>query len=99
VLTGLVLFLGSFRFPKTSASQSFMASRWKGEAGRTEVWYTTATDPATGTGLWLHHELVAPTDGTAPYAHGWAAVFPPDQPVQHARFQASKWTGSRQGFV
>ncbi|MFE9139517.1 hypothetical protein [Streptomyces sp. NPDC007355] len=99
VLTGLVPFLGSFRFPKTSASQSFMASRWKGEAGRTEVWYTTATDPATGTGLWLHHELVAPTDGTAPYAHGWAAVFPPDQPVQHARFQASKWPGSRQGFV
>ncbi|MCX5233253.1 hypothetical protein [Streptomyces sp. NBC_00233] len=99
VATGLVPFLASFRFPKAANSESFMASRWKGEAGRTEVWYTTATDLETGTGLWLHHELVAPADGTEPYAHGWAAVFPPDEPVQHARFQASKWSGGQQGFV
>lgn len=96
---GLPPFLVTLPFPKAATSESFMASRWKGEAGRIEVWYTTMTDPATGTGLWLHHELVAPTDGTEPYAHGWAAVFPPNGPVQHARFQASKWNGSQQGFT
>ena len=37
--------------------------RWRGQPGRLEVWYLTATDPATGTGLWLHHEVVAPTGG------------------------------------
>ena len=36
--------------------------RWRGQAGRLEVWYLTATDPRTGTGLWLHHEVVAPTE-------------------------------------
>ena len=54
-------------------------SRWRGQPGRLEVWYATATDSATGTGLWLHHERVAPVSesGRAPYAHGWAAVFAP----------------------
>lgn len=61
--------------------------RWDGRPGRLEVWYDTVTDPATGTGLWLHHELVAPTaSGAEPYAHGWAAVFPPDGPPVWARF-------------
>jgi len=49
--------------------------RWRGEPGRLEVWYATATDIATGMGLWLHYELVAPTAGD-PYVHGWAATFP-----------------------
>ncbi|MDX2565202.1 hypothetical protein PV371_36920 [Streptomyces sp. TX20-6-3] len=98
-ITGLAPFLMSLRFPRTATPESFMASRWKGQPGRTEVWYTTATDPATGTGLWLHHELVAPVDGTEPYAHGWAAIFPPNKPVQHARFKTSKWSGPPQGFT
>lgn len=51
------------------------APRWRGGVGRLEVHYLTATDLATGTGLWLHHEVVAPTEGDA-YAHGWLAVFP-----------------------
>jgi hypothetical protein len=49
--------------------------RWQGKPGRLEVHYLTATDPSSGTGLWLHHELVAPTAGK-PYAHGWVALFP-----------------------
>jgi hypothetical protein len=62
-------------------------SRWRGQRGRVEVWYVTATDDATGTGLWLHHELVAPVDGGAePYAHGWVALFPPDRPPVERRF-------------
>lgn len=53
--------------------------RWDGStAGRMEVWYDTFTDPATGAGFWLHHELVAPARQCRrpPYVHGWAAAFP-----------------------
>lgn len=60
--------------------------RWRGQPGRLEVWYLTATDPATGTGLWLHHEVVAPTDGGDPHPHGWIALFPPDAVPRWARF-------------
>lgn len=60
--------------------------RWRGQAGRLEVWYLTATDPATGTGLWLHHEVVAPTDGGVPFPHGWVALFPPDAEPRWRRF-------------
>jgi hypothetical protein len=60
-------------------------SRWRGQPGRLEVWYATVTDPASGHGLWVHHELVAPVQGDA-YVHGWAAVFPPDAPAEFWRF-------------
>lgn len=59
--------------------------RWRGQSGRLEVWYATATDTATGTGLWLHHELVSPTDADA-YAHGWLAAFPVAAPPAVVRF-------------
>ena len=61
------------------------APRWHGQPGRLEVHYLTATDDATGTGLWVHHETVAPPTGDA-YAHGWVAVFPPDRPPTWERF-------------
>jgi hypothetical protein len=57
-------------------SSELMAPRWKGQAGRLEVWYCTFTDPASGLGCWIHHEVVAPLDGD-PYVHGWAAAFRP----------------------
>jgi hypothetical protein len=66
-------------------------SRWRGQTGRLEVWYTTLTDPATGTGVWLHHELVAPVDGAPAYGHGWIGVFPPDAPPAMARFGPADW--------
>ncbi|MFJ9722835.1 hypothetical protein ACIRP3_08760 [Streptomyces sp. NPDC101209] len=97
--TGLAPFLVSFRFPRHEDGDRFLAPRWDGSPGRTEVWYTTLTDPATGTGLWLHHELVAPTDGSAPAAHGWAAVFPPEGKVTHARFGPLPWSGPTHGFT
>jgi hypothetical protein len=59
--------------------------RWRGQPGRLEVHYLTATDPASGTGVWLHHEVVAPTAGDA-YAHGWFATFPPDAAPSYVRF-------------
>ena len=62
------------------------APRWRGRAGRLEVWYTTLTDPSTGTGAWVHSELVAPADGTGAFVHGWVAVFPPDAAPLVARF-------------
>lgn len=69
-----------------------MRSRWQGQPGRAEVWYTTITDPATGTGIWLHHELIAPTTGEPAYAHGFAGIFPPDAPPVLARFGPTPWT-------
>ena len=68
-----------------------MASRWRGQPGRLEVWYTTLSDPATGTGGWLHHELVAPADRGPAYAHGWVAVFPPDGEPVFDRFGRCPW--------
>ncbi|MEV7687754.1 hypothetical protein [Streptomyces bungoensis] len=96
--TQLVPFLAGFRFPRRHEPGAFHAPRWRGESGRTEVWYTTVTDPGTGTGLWLHHELTAPADGSAPYAHGWAAVFPENGPVRHARFGPAAWNPRGHGF-
>ncbi|MFF4399641.1 hypothetical protein [Streptomyces sp. NPDC001480] len=98
VATRLLPFLASFRFPRREDPAGYLAPRLRGEPGRTEVWYTTVTDPATGSGLWLHHELTAPADGSAPYAHGWAAVFPQDGPVRHARFGPAEWATGAAGF-
>jgi hypothetical protein len=73
-------------------AEKLLRSRWRGQAGRLEVWYTTLTDPATGTGVWIHHELLAPADGAPARAHGWAAVFPPGGPPVLARFGPHPWT-------
>ncbi|MFH0518418.1 hypothetical protein ACHBTE_14710 [Streptomyces sp. M41] len=99
--TGLLPFLASFRFPRTAPPDADrqLEPRWDGSPGRTEVWYTTLTDPATGSGVWLHHEVVAPTDGSGAYAHGWIAVFPKDGPARHTRFGPEPFTGERQGFT
>ncbi|WP_406053635.1 hypothetical protein OG462_44080 [Streptomyces sp. NBC_01077] len=98
--TSLVPFLRSFRFPRQAAQVAVhSAPRWNGENGRTEVWYTTLTDPLTGTGIWLHHEVVAPTDGSPPFAHGWVAAFPRSRPPQYARFGPQPWGKPRDGFL
>lgn len=65
--------------------RSAVAPRWRGAAGRLEVWYATLSDPMSRTGLWIHCETVAPTTGS-PYAHGWATWFPPDAPPRTERF-------------
>jgi hypothetical protein len=75
--------------PPTAAD--LLRPRWRGRAGRLEVWYSTITDPRTGTGVWLHHELVAPADGGDPYAHGWAGIFPVDAAPVLARFGRVPW--------
>lgn len=62
------------------------ARRWRGQPGRMEVWYTTVTEPDTGTGLWIHNEMVAPPDGGPARRHGWTAVFPPGESPAVARF-------------
>lgn len=69
-----------------SAAATVWAPRWRGRAGRLEVWYTTLTDPRTGTGAWLHSERVAPADGSPAFRHGWVAVFPPGAKPLVSRF-------------
>ena len=71
-----------------SALDLAVVPRWRGQRGRLEVHYLTATDTATGTGLWLHHEVVAPVDGDA-YGHGWIGVFPRDRAASYTRFGPS----------
>src|SRR5450631_1740742 len=66
--------------------RSAVAPRWRGKAGRLEVWYATLSDPVTRAGLWVHCETVAPTTGQAAYAHGWVTWFPPDGPPRTERF-------------
>jgi hypothetical protein len=68
--------------------RSAAAPRWRGEAGRLEVWYATLSDPVTRAGLWLHYETVSPTSTTAqePYGHGWVSWFPADGPPRTERF-------------
>jgi len=65
---------------------SAAAPRWRGEAGRMEVWYATLSDPATHAGLWVHYEIVAPTTGEAPFGHGWVTFFPADNSPCTERF-------------
>ena len=83
--------------PWTDDALALQEPRWNGRPGRLEVWYETFTDPVTGTGFWLHHELVAPSGpsrrcgapssgGDGAYVHGWAAAFPPDSPPTWARY-------------
>ncbi len=66
--------------------RSAVAPRWRGKAGRLEVWYATLSDPLTRAGLWIHCETVAPTTGDSPYAHGWVTCFPSDGPPRTERF-------------
>ncbi|MEU7058085.1 hypothetical protein [Streptomyces sp. NPDC046197] len=96
---GLVPFLLGFRFPRRENPDGYRAARWDGSPGRTEVWYTTLTDPDTGTGVWLHHELTAPADGSPPVAHGWVATFPREGKVRHARFGPAPWDAPTDGFT
>jgi hypothetical protein len=63
-----------------------MVSKWRAQPHRLEVWYATITDGATGAGVWLHHELVAPADGTPAHTHGWVALFPVDGAPSCARY-------------
>ncbi|MFD4230946.1 hypothetical protein [Streptomyces sp. NPDC058545] len=65
---------------------SLYPPRMTGRPGRLEVWYATLTDPRTGTGVWIHHEVVAPRHGDPARAHGWISVFPPDGPPVTERF-------------
>ena len=82
-----------------TATEPDLRSRWRGQPGRLEVWYTTLTDPATGTGVWIHHELVAPSDGGAAWGHGWVAVFEPGAPPVLERFGPEPWTSPSDGFA
>ena len=67
--------------------RSAASPRWRGKAGRLEVWYATLSDPLTRAALWIHCETVAPPPALgAPYAHGWVTWFPPDGPPRTERF-------------
>ncbi len=78
-------------------AQQLYPARLRGRSGRLEVWYATLTDPSTGTGVWVHHEVVAPVDGGPARALGWASVFPPDGPPVTERFGPHEPAAPEQG--
>jgi hypothetical protein len=80
----LLPFLASFRYHRDEPP--VLQARWRGQPDRLEVWYTTLTDPETGTGVWLHHEMVAPSDDGPARSLGWATVFQPGKPPLHGTF-------------
>jgi hypothetical protein len=41
------------------------ALRWDGAPGHYEVYYLSATDPRSGTGIWVRYTMLAPLDGEA----------------------------------
>ena len=95
--TRLLPFLASFRFPARRGRRAAPARR-AGTASRAVPRSGTprSTDPATGTGLWLHHELVAPSRRIRRRTRtAGSRVFPADGEgrVRHARFGPSR--GSR----
>jgi hypothetical protein len=52
--------------------------RWQGRPGHYEVHYLTATDPATGLGLWIRYTLLAPRNpGTSATASLWFLAMDP----------------------
>jgi len=83
-------FLASMLCPASAGRlrgrQGYEARRWDGRPGRLEVWYDTFTDPTSGTGFWLHHEIVAPSTGDKAEAHGWISIFPPEETPLLNRF-------------
>lgn len=68
------------------AGKAANRAAWDGRGGWHEVWYATATDPETGTGLWFRYTLHVPPDPGEADAALWAFVFDPqDGPVFAAK--------------
>ncbi|WP_205698417.1 hypothetical protein [Conexibacter sp. SYSU D00693] len=58
--------------------------QWDGAPGHYEVHYLSATDPATGIGLWIRYTMRAPVDGPAE-CHLWFMAMAPDGSTKLAR--------------
>ncbi|MFF0269123.1 hypothetical protein [Kribbella sp. NPDC004536] len=65
--------------------------RWRGRPGRLDISYATLTDQRTGTGLWFHRQLSAPTGAGHPTVHGFAGIFPPDGKPRVEHFGPVQW--------
>lgn len=63
--------------------------RWDGRHPGLEVWYQTVTDPRSGTGVWIHHEMASVAPGRAEL-RGHIAVFPPVGEPHLARFDPAR---------
>jgi hypothetical protein len=57
------------------------ALRWDGGSGHYEVYYLSATDRGSGTGLWIRYTMVAPLDGEATCSLWFMAMDPRDGTV------------------
>jgi hypothetical protein len=62
-------------------TRSLNALRWDGRPGHYEVYYLSATDRASGVGLWIRYTLLAPVKGRGdPTASLWLMAMDPSAP-------------------
>ena len=71
------------------------ALQWDGGAGHYEVYYLSATDRATGCGLWIRYTMVAPAAGAGePTCSLWFMAMDPERrevrPTTGKRGEADK---------
>lgn len=62
-------------------SPSLNALRWSGEPGHYEVYYLSATDRASGVGLWIRYTLLAPIGQEPPTCALWFMAMDPADPA------------------
>ncbi len=68
----------------TTEAEAANGMRWLFQAGHSEVWYATLSDPQTRTGFWIRYTLEAPLPGHgAPSARLWFARFSADHPAEN----------------
>jgi hypothetical protein len=79
--------------------------RWRGQPGHYEVYYLTATDRATGTGIWIRYTMIAPLPAAAqpPTCALWFAAMRPDADAggivaRKATFAIDRMRSSAQPF-
>lgn len=96
-MLGLLGSVRAWRPASAADAGGLLAPRWRGQPGRLEVWYATFTDPVSGEGFWLHHELLAPVHG-APRRQGWAVAFPAGGAPVLGRFAGDAAAGPGTGL-
>src|SRR5438128_1130704 len=70
------------------------ALQWDGGAGHYEVYYLSATDRATGCGLWIRYTMVAPAAGARePTCSLWFMAMDPER--REVLGRKSSWPASR----
>jgi hypothetical protein len=76
------------------------ALQWDGGPGHYEVWYLSATDRASGLGLWIRYTMRAPSDGGPAECALWFIAMDPDTRIaRKATFPIAELRAQRGPFA